>query len=157
MSFLAWFASILPGTKRGKKWTDAMKAIAATTAAEKAKKNAEDAFLALSPVEQVKLVHGAWVAFTPEPVRASEALVAALLPWAKAKFGSEDRDGAMKKKVLFLEPLEKNVPACLLQSSDGWKFTKVKVSPFTRDFEYQVGTEEAAHERAVQLAAQLSR
>ena len=163
MSFLATIASMFPGTKRGKKWTDAMNAIAATKTAEAAKKKAEDAFLALSADEQVGLVHRAWVVATPERVRAREALVAALLPWAKEKFGSKNGDGAMEngskmKKVAFEEddPIIKKVPRCLLQSSDPWKFVKAKVSPFSRDMEYLAGPE-MARLRAAQLAAELSR
>lgn len=146
---------MLPGTKRGEKWTKAMKAIAATKIAKEAEKKAEDAFRALSADEQVELVHAAWVVATPEPVRAREALVAALLPWAKAKFGSENMDGAMKK-VVFVDPICKKVPMCLLQSSDPWKFKKCKVSPFSRDMQYLVGPE-MAQLRAAQLAAELSR
>jgi hypothetical protein len=165
MSFLPKIASILPGTKRGEKWTKAMKEIAAADAAKKvaeeAEKRAEAAFRALSEDEQVELVHAAWVVnATPEPVKAKEALVAALLPWAEANLVPEDRDEAMevvpkkRRKVVFGSPIIKEVPVCLLQSSDTtWKFKKAKFGP---DMEYPVGPHMALL-RAAQLAAELSR
>jgi len=167
MSFLAEIASMLPGTKRGKKWTKAMKAIAAADAATKiakeAEKKAEDAFLALSADEQVELVHAVWVVnATPEPIRAKKALVAALLPWAEANLVAENDDVAMdlevvpkkKRKVVFGSDIIMKVPACLLQSSDPWKFKKV--SQFGPDMENLVGPNMALL-RAAQLAAELSR
>lgn len=167
MSFLAEIASMLPGTKRGEKWTKAMKAIveadAATKIAKEAEKKAEDAFRALSADEQVELVHAAWVVnATPEPVRAKKALVAALLPWAEANLVVENDDVAMdweiipkkKRKVVFGSPDVKEVPVCLLQSSDPWKFKKA--SQFGPDMENLVGPNMALL-RAAQLAAELSR
>lgn len=165
MSFFAEIASMLPGKVRGEKWTKAMKAIAeadkATKIAKEAEKKAEDAFLALSADEQVELVHGAWVVnATPEPVKAKEALVAALLPWAEKNLVPEDRDEAMgivpkkKRKVVFGSPIIKEVPVCLLQSSDTtWKFKKSKFGP---DMEYPVAPPMAVL-RAIRLAEELTR
>lgn len=165
MSFFAEIASMLPGKVRGEKWTKAMKAIAeadkATKIAKEAEKKAEDAFRALSEDEQVELVHAAWVVnATPEPVKAKEALVAALLPWAEKNLVPEDRDEAMevvpkkKRKVVFGSPIIKEVPVCLLQSSDPWKFKKA--SQFGPDMENLVGPNMALL-RAAQLAAELTR
>ena len=168
MSFLPKFASMLPGTKRGEKWTKAMKEIASAEAAKKVAKEAEEraeaAFLSLSADEQVELVHAAWVVnATPEPVKAKEALVAALLPWATKNLvpKSEDEGDATevvpkkKRKVVFGDPITTEVPVCLLQSSDRtWKFKKA--SQFGPDMEYPVGPHMALL-RAAQLAAELSR
>jgi len=163
MSFLVSFASILPGTKRGENWAKAMKAIAeanvATKIAKKAEKKAEDAFLALSADEQVELIHAAWVVnATPEPVRAKKALLAALLPWAEKNLVPEDGDEAMeivpkkKRKVVFGSPAIKEVPNCLLQSSDPWKYKKA--SQFGPDMEYPVAPPMAVL-RAKRLEAEL--
>lgn len=167
MSFLAEIASMLPGTKRGENWAKAMKEIqaadAATKIAKEAEKRAEDAFLALSADEQVEIVHAAWVVnATPEPVRAKKALVSALLPWAEANLVPEDHDVVMdwevlpkkKRKVVFVEPIIKEVPICLLQSSDPWKFKTV--TKFGPDMENLVGPHMALL-RAARLAAELSR
>lgn len=170
MSFLAEIASMLPGKVRGVKWAEAMKEIAAADAAKKAAKEAEEraeaAFLALSADEQVELVHAAWVVnATPEPVRAKEALVAGLLPWAEANLVPKDDVPAMelevlpkkKKKVVFGDPMTKEVPVCLLQSSDTtWKFNKAKFGPDMDDVEYPVAPPLALL-RAVRLAEKLSR
>ena len=164
MSFLPKIASMLPGKDRGVRWAEAMKEIAAAEAAKKVAKEAEEraeaAFLSLSADEQVELVHAAWVVnATPEPVKAKEALVAALLPWAKANLVPEDRDEAMevvskkKRKVVFGDPITTEVPVCLLQSSDTtWKFKKSKFGP---DMEYPVGPHMALL-RAARLAEELS-
>ena len=156
---------MLPGKDRGVRWAEAMKEIAAAEAAKKvaeeAEKRAEAAFLSLSADQQVELVHAAWVVnATPEPVKANTALVAALLPWAEANLVPEDRDEAMevvpkkRRKVVFGSPIIKEVPVCLLQSSDTtWKFKKSKFGP---DMEYPVGPHMALL-RAAQLAAELSR
>jgi len=166
MSFFVTLASALPGTKRGEKWARAMKAIGEAATAEKAAAaaaaQAENAFLALSADEQVELVHAAWVVnATPEPVRAKKALVAALLPWSEANLDPKDEDVAMdwevvpkkKKKVVFGSPTIKEVPNCLLQSSDPWKYNKAKFGP---DMEYPVAPPLALL-RAVRLAEELSR
>ena len=163
MSFLVSFASILPGTKRGENWAKAMKAIAEADAAAKAvriaEKNAEEAFLALAADEQVELIHAAWVVnATPEPVRAKKALLAALLPWAEKNLVPEDGDEAMeivpkkKRKVVFGSPAIKEVPNCLLQSSDPWKYKKA--SQFGPDMEYPVAPPMAVL-RAKRLEAEL--
>jgi hypothetical protein len=167
MSFVESFASILPGKVRGEKWAKAMKEIAeadaATKAARLAEKNAEEAFLTLSPEEQLEIVHAAWVAnATPEPVRAKKALVAALLPWAEANLVPDDQDVVMdwevlpkkKRKVAFGTPIITIVPNCLLQSSDQWKYKKA--SQFGPDMEYPVAPP-LAMLRALRLAEELSR
>jgi len=162
MSFLVSFASILPGTKRGENWAKAMKAIAeanvATKIAKKAEKKAEDAFLALSADEQVEIVHAAWVVnATPEPVRAKKALLAALLPWAEKNLVPEDQDETMEvvpkknRNVKFGSCIIKEVPACLLQSSDPWKYKKANSGPH---MEYPVAPPLALL-RAVRLEAEL--
>jgi hypothetical protein len=167
MSFVESFASILPGKVRGEKWAKAMKEIAeadaATKAARLAEKNAEEAFLALSADEQVEIIHAVWVAnATPEPVRAKKALVSALLPWAEANLVPDDQDVVMdwevlpknkKRKVVFGTPTIKEVPNCLLQSSDQWKYKKA--SQFGQDMEYPVAPHLALL-RAVRLAEELS-
>lgn len=166
MSFVESFASILPGKVRGEKWAKAMKEIAeadaATKAARLAEKNAEEAFLTLSPEEQLEIVHAAWVAnATPEQVRAKKALVAALLPWAEANLVPDYQDVVMdwevlpkkKKKVVFGSPTIKEVPNCLLQSSDKWKYKKP--SQFGLDMEYLVAPHLALL-RAARLAEELS-
>jgi hypothetical protein len=166
MSFVEAFASILPGKVRGENWVKAMKEIAEADAAVKAarvaEKNAEQAFRALSADEQVEIIHAAWVVnATPEPIRAKKALVAALLPWAEANLVPDDHDVAMdwevvpkkKKKVVFGSNTIKQVPVCLLQSSDPWKYKKVKFGP---DMEYPVAPPLALL-RAVRLAEELSR
>jgi hypothetical protein len=87
-------------------------------------------------------------------------LVAALLPWAQKNLVPEDRDEAMevvpkkKRKVVFGSDIIMKVPACLLQSSDLWKFKKA--SQFGPDMENLVGPNMALL-RAAQLAAELSR
>lgn len=144
-----------------------MKAIAEADAAAKAvriaEKNAEKAFLALSEDKQVELIHAAWVVnATPEPIRAKKALVAALLPWAEANLVAEDHDVVMdwevlpkkKRKMVFVEPIIKEVPVCLLQSSDPWKFKKAL--QFGADIENLVGPNMALL-RAARLAEELSR
>jgi hypothetical protein len=166
MSFLPKIASMLPGKDRGVRWAEAMKEIAAAEAATKIAKEAEEraeaAFLSLSEDEQVELVHAAWVVnATPEPVKAKKALVAALLPWAEANLlpKSEDEGTATevvpkkKRKVVFVEATIKEVPVCLLQSSDTtWKFKKSKFGP---DMEYPVGPHMALL-RAARLAEELT-
>ena len=166
MSFLVMLTSILfpSGTNRGKKWADAMKAIAEANAAKKiaeeakkraeeAEKRAEDAFLALPRVQQVQIIHAAWMVEATELAR------------AKAKFGSKNGDGAMEngskkeRKVTFEseEPIPTEVHPWLFQSSDPtWKFEKRKFSPFSPDMQYLVGPEMALL-RAAQLAEELSR
>jgi len=143
MSFFAAIASVLPGKKRGEKWARAMKAIGEAAAAEKAAAaaatQAENAFLALSADEQVEIVHAAWVVnATPEPVRAKKAFP------------------KKKKKVVFGSTTFKEVPVCLLQSSDRtWKFKKVKHDGDTPDMEYPLAPPLALL-RAVRLAEELS-
>ena len=116
--------------------------------AEEAEKRAEDAFLALPRVQQVQIIHAAWMVEATELAR------------AKAKFGSKNGDGAMEngskkeRKVVFGSPIIKEVPVCLLQSSDPWKFKKA--SQFGPDMENLVGPE-MARLRAAQLAVELSR
>ena len=139
MSFFVALASVLPGKKRGEKWARAMKAIGEAAAAEKAAAaaaaQAENAFLALSADEQVEIVHAAWVVnATPEPMR------------AKTAFPKK------KKKVVFGSATFKEVPVCLLQSSDPWKFKKAKFGP---DMEYPLAPPLALL-RAVRLAEELS-
>jgi len=143
MSFFAAIASVLPGKKRGEKWARAMKAIAEAAAAEKAAAaaaaQAENAFLALSVEDQVELVHAAWVVnATREPMGAKKAF------------------SKNKKKVVFGRTTFKEVPVCLLQSSDPtWKFKKVKHDQDTPDMEYPLAPPLALL-RAVRLAQELS-
>lgn len=158
---------MLPGKDRGVRWAEAMKEIAAAEAAKKVAKEAEEraeaAFLSLSADQQVELVHAAWVVnATPEPVKAKEALVAALLPWAKKNLIPKSEDEGVtteivpkkKRKVVFGDPITTEVPVCLLQSSDTtWKFKKA--SQFGPDMEYPVGPHMALL-RAARLAEELS-
>ena len=84
--------------------------------------------------------------------------VAALLPWAEKNLVPEDQDETMEvvpkknRNVKFGSCIIKEVPACLLQSSDPWKYKKANSGPH---MEYPVAPPLALL-RAVRLAQELS-
>ena len=83
---------------------------------------------------------------------------AALLPWAEKNLVPEDQDETMEvvpkknRNVKFGSCIIKEVPACLLQSSDPWKYKKANSGPH---MEYPVAPPLALL-RAVRLAQELS-